>query len=171
MFSTTVLNIHFMENVNTVVSTQLGKNHSSGDRARVCRYADSIFVKGEGREEVVSTFSHVCLALRTWVFFFFGRRGVCGGTKFRAHAWAFLSARWWSHHRRIRANYYRFRMTTSAHTWSDSARSKRNMRSRFHFISIDSHTCGFKIPKSQGDSENTKVTGFKLKILHGFVSK
>lgn len=31
----------------------------------------SIFVKGKGRKgEVVSTFNHVCLALRTWSFFF-----------------------------------------------------------------------------------------------------
>lgn len=36
MFSTTVLNIHFMENVNTVASTKLGKSLSSGDRTRMC---------------------------------------------------------------------------------------------------------------------------------------
>lgn len=82
---------------------------------------------------------------------FFGRRGVYGETKFRAHAWAFLSARWWSHHRHIQANYYRFRMTTSAHTWSDNARSKRDTRSRFRFISVNSHT-DLKMPKSRRET-------------------
>lgn len=148
MFSTTVLNIHFMENVNRVVSTQLGKSLSSGDKSASVS-ADSIYLsRAKGGKEKSFRLSATCVS-HYGREAFFGRWGVCGETKFRAHAWTFLSARWWSHHhRRTPVNYYRFRMTTSAHTWSDNAQSKRDMRSRFRFISADSRMCGFKMSKS-----------------------
>lgn len=51
MFSTTVLNIYFMENVNTLVPTQLGKSLFSGDRARVCRPIVYLSRAKGGKEE------------------------------------------------------------------------------------------------------------------------
>lgn len=114
-----------MDRRRTRLSRQVGKSLSSDGEARMCR--PIVYLSREKREkgEIVSTFSHVCLALRTWCLFC--RQGVRGGTKFRAHAWTFLSIRWWSHHRRTRVNYYWFRMTTSALTWSSNARSKHDM--------------------------------------------
>lgn len=127
MFLITILNIPLWKPWKDLPVPTSWKKSFLGRRSTSVS-ADSIFVKREERKgRVVSTFSHVCLALRTWCLFC--RRGVRGGTKFCAHAWTFLPVRWWSHHRRTRVNYYWFQMTTSALTWSSNARSKCDMHS------------------------------------------
>lgn len=113
------------------VSRQVGKSLSSDGEARVCR--PIVYLSREKRGKGKSfRLSATCVSHYGRDVFFVdgGRGGVRGGTKFCAHAWTFLPVRWWSHHRRTRANYYWFQMTTSALTWSSNARSKCDMHSR-----------------------------------------
>jgi len=74
-----------MENVNTVCLDKTWEKSFLGrQNANVSAY--SIFVKGEGRKEESRLDFQPRVSRITDVKRFFGRRGVYGGTKFRAHA-------------------------------------------------------------------------------------
>lgn len=155
MFSTTVLNIHFMENVNTVVSTQLGKSLSSGDTARVCRPIVYL-LRAKGGKEKSFRLSATCVS-------HYGREAflVDGGfmeepnfAHMPEHSWRLDGGRTTAI----------FKPIIIGFEWPlplipDRITLDRNVICVRTFVSwADSHTCEFKMPKSHNEIwKKTKI--------------